>query len=73
MEKHKKSYNKNKFKIAAPTWNDEFELPNESYSISDIQYYFEYILKKRGEKIDNPSVRVCVNKIENRITFKIKT
>ena len=42
----KKSYNNNKFKISAPTWNDKFELPDESYSISDIQDYFEYILKK---------------------------
>ena len=41
----KSSYNNNKFKISAPTWNEEFELPDESYSISDIQDYFEYILK----------------------------
>ena len=40
------SYNNNKFKISAPTWNYTFELPDGSYSISDIQYYFEYILKK---------------------------
>ena len=39
----KSSYNNNKFKISAPTWNDEFGLPNGSYSVSDIQYYFEYI------------------------------
>ena len=68
----KSSYNNNKFKISAPTWNDKFELPDGSYSISDIQVYFEYILKKHGENIDNPSVRIYVNKIENRITFKIK-
>ena len=43
------------------------------YSVSDIQDYFEYILKKHGENINNPSVRIYVNKIENRITFKIKT
>ena len=46
----KSSYNNNKFKISAPTWNDEFELPDGSYSISDIQDYFEYILKKTWEK-----------------------
>ena len=68
----KSSYNNNKFKISAPTWNDEFELPDGSYSISDIQDYFEYILKKHGEDIDKPSVQIYVNKIENRITFKIK-
>ena len=68
----KSSYNNNKFKISAPTWNDEFELPDGSYSISDIQDYFEYILKKHGENIDMPSVQTYVNKIENRVTFKIK-
>ena len=39
----KSTYNNNKFKISAPTWNDEFELQDGSYSISDIQYYFKYI------------------------------
>ena len=68
----KSSYNNNKFKISAPTWNDKFELPDGSYSVSNIQDYFEYILKKHGENIDKPSVKIYVNKIENRITFKIK-
>ena len=68
----KKSYKNNKFKISAPTWNDEFELPDGLYSVSDIQDYFEYILKKHGEKTENLSIRVYINKIENRITFKIK-
>ena len=53
----KSSYNNNKFKISAPTWNDKFELPDGSYSASNIQDYFEYILKKHGENIDNPSVK----------------
>ena len=39
----KSSYNNNKFKTSASTWNDKFELPDGSYSISDIQDYFEYI------------------------------
>ena len=39
----KSSYNNNKFKISTSTWNDEFELPDGSYSVSDIQDYFEYI------------------------------
>ena len=68
----KSSYNNNKFKISAPTWNDEFELPDGSYSISDIQDYFEYILKKYGDYIDKPSIQIYVNKIENRATSKIK-
>ena len=68
----KSSYKNNKFKISAPTWSDEFELPDGSSSISDIQDYFEYILKKHTENVDNPSFRIYVDKIENRITFKIK-
>ena len=53
-------------------WNDKFELPDGSYSLSDIQDYFKYILKKHGENTNKPSVQIHVNKIENRITFKIK-
>ena len=68
----KSLYNNNKFKISAPTWNDEFQLPDESYSVSDIQDYFEFILEKHGKDVDEPSVKIYVNKIENRITFKIK-
>ena len=54
-------------------WNEEFELPGGSYSISDIQDYFEYILKKHSENVDNPPIRIYVNRIENRILFKIKS
>ena len=68
----KTSYSNNKFKISVPTWNDEFELPDGSYSVSDIQDYFKYILKKHGENTNKPSVQIYVNKIENIITFKIK-
>ena len=72
MKNIKSSYNNNKFKISAPTWNDEFELPDGSYSVSDIQDYFKYILKKHGENTDKPSIQIYVNKIEIRITFKLK-
>ena len=68
----KSSYNNNKFKISAPTWSEDFKLPDGSYSISDIQDYFEYILKKHSESVDNPSFRMYISRIENRITFKIK-
>ena len=68
----KSSCNNNKFKKSTPTLNDKFEIPDDSYSISNIQDYFEYILKKHGENIDKPSVQMYVNKIENRVTFKIK-
>ena len=69
----KKLYENNKFKISAPTWNEKFELPERLYSISDIQDYFEYILKKHGEKTVKPAMRIYIDKMENRVTFKIKS
>ena len=66
------SFNNSKFKISAPTWDDKFELHDGSYSVSNIQDYFEYILEKHVEDIDEPSVQMYANEIENRITFKIK-
>ena len=69
----KKSYKNNKFKISAPTWNEKSELSKGSWSILEIQDYFEYISKKHVEKTVNPSIRIYINKIENRIAFKIKT
>ena len=68
----KSSYKNNKFKISTPTWNEEFTLPDGSCSVSDIQDYSKYILKKHGENTDKPSIQIYVNKIKNRITFKIK-
>ena len=50
MENIKKQYKNNKFKISAPTWSEEFKLPDGSCSISYIQDYFEYILKNHGER-----------------------
>ena len=69
----KKSYENNNFKIAAPTWNKKIELPNGSYSVSDIQDYFDYVIKKHESLTDNPSIIIYVNKIENIITYRIKT
>ena len=69
----KSACNNKKFKISAPTWNDNFDLPDGSYSVSDIQDYFEYIVKKHEVIADNPPVQIYVNKIKNRIVFKIKT
>ena len=66
-------YNNNKFKISAPTWNDTFDLPDGSYSISDIQDYFEFIIKKHETLTENPPIQIYPNKIKNRIVFKIKT
>ena len=69
MEKHQIKINNNKFKISAPTWNNLFGLPDGSYSIFDIQNYFEFIIKKH----ETLNLKFCPNKIKNRIVFKIKT
>ena len=65
-------YINNKFKISAPTWNETFDLPDGSYSIDDIQDYFEFIMKKHVILSDNPSIKIYSNKIKNRIVFKLK-
>ena len=66
-------YKNNKFKIFAPTWNDTFDFPNGSYSVSNVQDYFEYIIKKHETIADNRPVLIYVNKIKNKIIFKIKS
>ena len=50
----KSECNNNKFKISAPTWNDTFDLPDGSYSIFDIQDYFEFFIKKHETLTENP-------------------
>ena len=69
----KSAYNTNKFKLSAPTWNDKFELPDGSYSISDIQDYFEFIIKKHETFTENPPIQIYPTKIKDRIVFRIKT
>ena len=59
--------------MTAPKWSKKFQLPDESYSVSVAQDCFGYIIKKHETVTDNPPIRIYVNKIENRITFKIKT
>ena len=66
-------YNNNKFEIIASTWNDTFDLPEGSYSISDIQDYFEFIIKKHETLNEDLPIEIYPNKIKNRIVFKIKT
>ena len=61
MEKYKNSYKNNKSTILAPEWTEEFELLDGSYSVSDIQGYFIYILKRRREKTNNLSISIYVN------------
>ena len=68
----KSAYNNNKFKISAPTWNDKFDLPDGSYSIADIQYYFEFIIKKHETLTENPPIQIYPNKTKKRTVFKKK-
>ena len=69
----KSEYKNNKIKISAATWNITFDLPDCSYSIADIQDYFEFIVKKYETLTKNPPVQIYPNEIENRVVFKIKT
>ena len=68
----KSSYNNSKFKLSAPTWSEEFKLPDGSHSISDIQDYFEYILKKHSENVDNPSIKIFEKKLKIELHLKLK-
>ena len=69
----KSAYSNNKLKISAPTWNNTFDLPDGSYSISDIQDYFEFVTKKQETLTENPPVQIYPSKIKIRIIFKLKT
>ena len=66
----KSKYSNNEFKISASTWNDEFDLPDGSYSISDIQDYFEYITKIHETIADNSPVQIYLNEIKTRLFLK---
>ena len=61
---NKSEYNNNQFKVHAPTCNDGFDLPDGSYSFSDIQDYFKYIIKKHKTIADNLPIQICVHKIK---------
>ena len=69
----KSTYNNNKLKISAPTWNETFDLPDGSYNISEIQDYIEYIIKKHETIGENEPILIYANTINNRIVFKIKS
>ena len=69
----KSTYNNNKFKISAPTWNKTFDLPDESYNTQEIQDYIEYIIKKHEIIGETAPILIYANTINNRIVFKIKT
>ena len=68
----RKQYKNNKLKTIAPTWNNEFDLPDGFYSVSDIQDNIEYTIKKGETLTTIPPVYVYINRINKRIVFKIK-
>ena len=69
----KSTYNNNKSKISAPTWNETFDSPDGSYNLSEIQDHIEYIIKKHETIGENVPTLIYANTINNRIVFKIKT
>ena len=68
----RKQYQNNKLQIIAPTWNDEFELPDGSYSLLDIQDYIEYIIKNHETLTAIPPIHFYINRINDRLMFEIK-
>ena len=68
----RKQYKNNKLKLITPTWNDEFELPDSSYSVSDIHDFIEFSTKKYKTLTTVPPIHVYINRINNRFMFKIK-
>ena len=69
----KSIYKNNKLNISTPTWNETFDLPDGSYNISEIQDYFEYIIKKHEIIAETSPILIYTNNITNKIVFKIKT
>ena len=67
--KRRKQYKNNKLKVIAPTWNDEFDLPDSSYSVSDIQDLIEYIIEKHETLTTIPHIYVYINRIDNRLVL----
>ena len=66
----KSKYNNNKFKFSTPTQNDTFDLPDVSYSIADIQDYFECIFKKHETLTENPPIQIYPNKLKIELFSK---
>ena len=62
----RQQYKSNKAKIIAPMWNDDFQLPDGFYSVSDTQDYVEYIINKHDELPTNPPIHIYINSINDR-------
>ena len=68
----RKQYKNSKLKIIISTWNDEFELSDGSYSVSNFQNYIEYIIKKHEILTAIPPIHIYINRTNNRLVFKMK-
>ena len=76
MHKKNKRYNKkinNTFKFSCPNWKEKFEILDRSCSVAGIHDYFEFNIKKHDTLIDNPPMQIYINKIDDKVTFKIKS
>ena len=67
----KKSYKNNKFKTSDPTWNGKFQLHRGSHSVSEMQDYFEFIIKKLETLTDNIPIRWHVSKLGNKLHVQL--
>ena len=72
MEKHKTTVQKQQTQNNSSKWNDDFELPEGSYPVSDIQDYIEYIIKKQETLPTNFCIHICISRINNKLVFKVK-
>ena len=72
MENVTKALNNGQFKITTGSWSEEFELPEVSYTVADVNDYFQFIVKKHT-KDHTDHIKIYVNRIANRVTFKVKT
>ena len=70
----KSEFKNNRFKISANTWSEGFNISYGSYAVTNIQDYFEYIIKKHETITDeNFPIKIYADEIKRRIVFKIKT
>ena len=70
-ENIKLEYSNNKFKISAPTWNESFDLFDGSYSVNDIQDYFEFIIKKHEALTENLSIEIYLQKKKKKLKAEL--
>ena len=72
MKIYKKQYKNIKPKIIVLIWNDNVEIPDGFYSVSDILEYIEYIIKKRWTLTTIPPIHAYINRINNGLMLRIK-